>query len=242
MRIRDASKMACMRLRRAEGYTLVELVVVMTVLVLVMTPLVMSFTTGMRQEVDQTRREQAYANARLALQRLRVDVHCATGAPGVAQNTYGGFTLTLQEANDQSGGQGWCPSVIPAGSTVSGVQWCTIPYPGSTTRFVLYRYLGTNALECDGAAGSTFEVDYLAATPGVWPTNSAAVDSLGSAVPVSPNSNWVGNLWPTAASCSTGHLRTVAIDFNVAIDPVNYPNEHYELNDAIGLRNAVRCA
>src|SRR5438034_462989 len=86
------------------------------------TPLVMSFATGMRQEVDQTRREESYANARLALQRMRVDVHCAT-AGGVAQNAYGGFTLTLQENNDAGDGAGWCPSVLPAGSGVSGVQW-----------------------------------------------------------------------------------------------------------------------
>src|SRR5262245_12989622 len=93
MRIRTALIRARNRLRRAEGYTLVELIVVMSIMALVATPLVMSFTTGMRQEVDQTRREQAYANARLALQRLRVDIHCATGTPGVAQNAYGGFTL-----------------------------------------------------------------------------------------------------------------------------------------------------
>jgi prepilin-type N-terminal cleavage/methylation domain-containing protein len=241
MRIRTALTRARRRLRRADGYTLIELVVVMTILALVMTPLVMNFATGMRQEVDQTRREEAYANARLALQRLRVDIHCATGTPGVAQNAYGGFTLTLQENNDISGGSGWCPSVLPAGSGVSGVQWCTIPYTGSTTRFVLYRYLGTTSLECDGGSGSSFEVDYLAATPGIWPTNANAVDTLGNPLDVTNQSLWVGNLWPTAATCATGHLRTVSIDFNVAIDPVNYPNEHYELKDAIGLRNATRC-
>jgi len=240
MRIRTVLTHARHRLRRDGGYTLIELIVVLSILALVATPLVMSFTTGMRQEVDQTRREEAYANARLALQRLRVDVHCATGTPGVAQNAYGGFTLTLQENNEASG-SGWCPSVLPSGSGVSGVQWCTIPYSGSTTRFVLYRYLGTNALECDGGSGSSFQVDYLAATPGIWPVNSSAVDTLGNPLDTTNTSLWVGNLWPTPAACSSGYLRTVAIDFNVAIDPVNYPNEHYELMDEIGLRNATRC-
>src|SRR5262249_57602408 len=127
------------------GYTLVELIVVMSIMALVATPLVMSFTTGMRQEVDQTRREEAYANARLALQRLRVDIHCATGTPGVAQNAYGGFTLTLQENNEASGA-GWCPSVVPSGSGVSGGQGCPIPYPGPTTRLRLSRSPRPNTL------------------------------------------------------------------------------------------------
>jgi prepilin-type N-terminal cleavage/methylation domain-containing protein len=223
------------RLRRSEGYTLLELVIVMIILALVMTPLISSFATATVQEVDQTRREQAYANARLALQRLRADIHCATGFAAVQQNAYGGFTLTLTE-NDSSK-VGWCPGVIPSGVTTTGVQWCTIPYTGSTTRFVLYRFLGSGISACDGGTGSTFEVDYLAATPGVWPTNANALDTTGLAAPTT----WVGNLWPTSPTCTSGSLRTIAIDFNVAIDPVTYPNEHYELRDTIALRNTDPC-
>jgi len=220
---------AVRRLRDQSGYTLVELLVVMTILAAVMGPLVGSFVSAMHHEVDQTRREQAYANARLAVQRMRVDLHCSTGFTSFDQNAYGGFTLTLAETNDQ--GAGWCPAVIPAGSSASGVQWCTIPYPGSTTRFRLFRYL-EGAAVCDGGAGSTFEVDYLAATPGVWPTNSK----------VSPApSSWVGNIWPSPAACPAGSLPTVATDLNVAVDPVKFPKEHYELRDEIALRNAARC-
>jgi prepilin-type N-terminal cleavage/methylation domain-containing protein len=223
-------------MRGERGYTLVELLVVMLILGLVMTPLVASFASAMVQEVDQSRREQAYANARLALQRMRVDIHCATGVAQVEQNAYGGFTLTLAEVSDTSP-TGWCPGVIPAGSGSSGVQWCTIPYPGSTTRFVLYRFLGTNPTDCNGGSGSTFQVDYLAAAPGVWPTNSVAVDSTGTGTPTS----WVGNLWPTPPACLAGRLPTVAVDLNVAVDPVGHPTEHYELADTIALRNADRC-
>ena len=225
------------RLRRQEGYSLVELIVVLAILGIVLGVLVASFTTGLNQQVDQMRREQAYANARLALQRMRVDVHCASGVTAVNQNAYGGFTLTLSVQNDTTAG--WCPGVIPAGSPSTGVQWCTLPYPGSTTRWRLYRFLGENPTDCDGGAGSTFQVDYLAATPGIWPTN-ANVDTSDPLV-WDATKGWKGNLWPTPAPCLPGQLETLAIDFNVAVDPVNYPNEHYELQDAIALRNAIRC-
>jgi prepilin-type N-terminal cleavage/methylation domain-containing protein len=224
------------RLRREDGYTLVELITVMAILGIVLAPLSSSFASGMVAQASQNRREQAYANARVALQRLRLDVHCASAVTSVEQNSFGGFTLTLTESNDQSPG-GWCPAVIPAGAASSGVQWCTVPYPGSTTRFELYRFLGTNPTDCDGGSGSTFETSYLAAQPGAWPTNSAAVGSSGSGTPTS----WVGNLWPTSTTCQSGYLPTLAIDFNVNVDPVNHQNEHYEMKDSITLRNAPRC-
>lgn len=232
------------RLRQQQGYSLVELIVVLAILGIVLGALVASFTTGLNQQVDQMRREQAYANARLALQKMRVDVHCASGAV-VDQNTQGGFTLTLTETPNPTGANpgpaGWCPGVLPSGSSSSGVQWCTIPYPASTTRWRLFRFLGTAATLCDDANPSTFQVDYLAATPGVWPTN-ANVDTTPPPVGTfDATQGWKGNLWPTPAACATNRLPTVAIDFNVAVDPVNFPTEHYELTDAITLRNAERC-
>src|SRR5256886_8341659 len=147
MRISNISQLVARRLRRADGFTIVELIVAMTILGIVLAALVGSFTTGLRHEVDQTRREQAYANSRIALQRLRVDVHCASNTvPQVNQNAYGGFTPTLSQKHQ--GQDGWGPRVIPPGDTPSGGQWCTVPYSGSTTRFVLYPYIGTDATQC----------------------------------------------------------------------------------------------
>lgn len=210
---------------------MVETLIGLVLMAVVLTPVVGAFTSGLAQNADQSRRYTAYEQARLALERLRVDIHCASGVTSVEQNPYGGFTLTLTQSNELSS-KGWCPNVVPAGVASSGVQWCTIPYQGSTTRFVLYRFMGLTASDCNGGAGSTFQVDYLAATPGVWPTNSNA-----AGVPTS----WVGNLWPTASPCRPGELPSVAVDFNVAVDPVGHPGQHYELRDEIGLRNAPRC-
>jgi type II secretory pathway pseudopilin PulG len=229
------------RLRCEDGYALIELITVMVILGTILTALVGSFVTGMNHEVDQTRREQAYANARVALQRMRLDVHCSGGLTSVDQNAYGGFTLTMTEAGDGQAGN--CPGVVPAGDQSVGVQWCTVPYPGqilgSETRFVLYRFLGTVASDCgSGGSSSTFQVDYIAVPPTGWPQNLPATTS--------PPTSWVGNIWPSGTSCAdgtapVGALPTVAVDLNAAIDPVKYPKENYELRDAIALRNANRC-
>jgi type II secretory pathway pseudopilin PulG len=215
------------------GYTLIELLTVLTLTLLVLGTIVISFTIGIHQEVSQSRREGAYATARVALERMRLDIHCASGGEdSIEQNAYGGFTLTLTESPDGTG-SGWCPAVIPAGSGSAGVQWCTIPSPGTPGQFRLYRFLGLDPTDCDGGSGSTFEADYIGRPPGGWPTNNL--------VATAPTS-WDGNIFPSPPTCVTGWLPSVAIDLNVALDVVNHPNERYELRDVISLRNANRCA
>lgn len=223
------------RLSREEGYTLIELLTVMVVMGIVMTAIISGFVSATTAEAAQTRREQANQNARLALQRMRVDIHCATGVTSVDQNGQGGFTLTLAEL---STGDGSCPGVIPSTSNEAGVQWCTRQPAGSTTRWVLYRYLGNTTADCPDSPTATFEVDYIATPPAGWPQNSISLAYGGVGAPLT----WNGNLWPTAATCTSGTLPTVAIDLNVTVDPVARANEHYELRDAIALRNAPRCA
>ncbi len=235
---RRTRKPVAARLRSDGGYALVELITVMIILGTILAALVGSFVTGMSQEVDQTRREQAYANARVALDRMRLDIHCSGGLTSVDQNLYGGFTLTLTEA--QSGQEGNCPGVIPTGDSSVGVQWCTVnpQYPAVTRRWVLYRFLGLDASDCGtGFSGSTFQVDYIAVPPAGWPQNTETT---------TPPTSWVGNIWPSGTSCAdgtapVGALPTVAVDLSAALDPVKYPKENYELRDAIALRNANRC-
>ena len=209
---------------------LTELIVVLAIMGIVLAALVAAFATAMRNEVDTARREHANSNARLVLQRMRVDIHCAGGSPSVDQNAFGGFTLTLTENHE--GQDAWCPGVIPSGTTTNGVQWCTVQYPGSTTRWVLYRFLGNDPTDCGGSGNSTFEVDYIAEPPAGWPTNANTTTTPTS---------WAGNIWPDVSACTTGSLPTIAVDLSIAIDPVNFPKQNYELKDEIALRNANRC-
>lgn len=230
-RLTQAAAALRTRLADESGVSLPELLTVMTILLVVLTPLIASFTTALAHETDQTQREAAYSSARIAIQRMKTDVHCAAAVTGVAENAYGGYTLTLTQANDTSSG-GWCPAVIPAGSSASGVQWCTIPVSGSTTRYRLYRFLGLNPTDCDGGAGSTFQVDYIAPPPTGWPTNATV-----SPAPV----DWEGNLWPDANACPSGNLPTLAVLLNASVDPDSTPYRHYQLRESIALRNAERC-
>lgn len=62
------------------GYTLVELLAVMLILGIVLTGLTTAFVSGSHAELTLNRRFQAQQQARLALDRIRSDVHCAFAA------------------------------------------------------------------------------------------------------------------------------------------------------------------
>ena len=67
------------RLRGEGGYSLVELIAVMAILLTILTALTSLFLSGARAELEMNRRFQAQQGARLAADRLRREVHCASG-------------------------------------------------------------------------------------------------------------------------------------------------------------------
>src|SRR5437763_266578 len=62
------------------GYTMVEMLVVMSILSIVIAGLTTVFVSGGRAELDLNRRFQSQQQARLALDKIRVDLHCASSA------------------------------------------------------------------------------------------------------------------------------------------------------------------
>jgi prepilin-type N-terminal cleavage/methylation domain-containing protein len=223
LRLSRAYRLVRARAREEAGYTLLELLTVVAIMGIVLAGVTTSFAAGLNAETGTIRRAQAQQNARLALDRMRIDVHCASGAPAPQENPYGGFTLTLTESPDI------CPAVT---TTSSGVQWCTIPYAGSTTHWQLFRFLGTQLSDCGGGGVSTLLVDYITPPASGWPSNGGT-----SPTPA----DWDGNLWPTAPSCPAGRLPVVALSMTVNVDPDGHPDRAYELTDSIALRNALRC-
>jgi prepilin-type N-terminal cleavage/methylation domain-containing protein len=59
------------------GYTLVEMLVVLLILGIVLGALISAWVTGFHAELDATRRYEAQRQARLAVDRMRDELHCA---------------------------------------------------------------------------------------------------------------------------------------------------------------------
>ena len=119
------------RLRGEGGYTLIEMLTVLLIFGTVMTALMALFVQGTNAEVDMNNRFQSQQDARLGLDRLKRDVHCASGL-NQATATASFVTLTTP--------------CVSGGS----VSWCT---GGSGTRYGLYRNVGS---ACSSSAGVRF--------------------------------------------------------------------------------------
>jgi type II secretory pathway pseudopilin PulG len=63
--------------RREDGYTVVELIAVLAILLTVLTALTALFASGAKAELDANRRFQAQQAARIAVDRMRREIHCA---------------------------------------------------------------------------------------------------------------------------------------------------------------------
>jgi prepilin-type N-terminal cleavage/methylation domain-containing protein len=117
-------------LTRERGFTLIEMLVVMVVMGVVTTALTTLFVSASNSELDMNNRFQAQINARLALDKVRREVHCASDASPTTQSST--VTITLQ-------------SYCKTGS--GSVTWCTRSV--STNRYALYRIAG-NPGTCTG--------------------------------------------------------------------------------------------
>jgi prepilin-type N-terminal cleavage/methylation domain-containing protein len=66
-----------LRLRDDAGHTLIELMTVMVILGIVLTGITVMFRAGVQAEIRANREYRAQHNARLALDRMRRELHCA---------------------------------------------------------------------------------------------------------------------------------------------------------------------
>jgi prepilin-type N-terminal cleavage/methylation domain-containing protein len=114
------------RLRESCGYSLVEMLTVLVILGIVIGGLTTLFEQGSNAEIDMNYRFQAQQDARVALDRMRRDLHCASAATSTSSTS-----VTFTD-----------PCV--AGSTVS---WCVTSLNG---RQGLFRQTGATA--CSSAS------------------------------------------------------------------------------------------
>jgi prepilin-type N-terminal cleavage/methylation domain-containing protein len=124
---------ALRRLHGEGGYSLIEMLTVMVIMGIVMSSLTTVFVSASNSETDMNNRYQAQLTARLALDKMRREVHCAQSATPAGAPT-SSVTLTLSWT--QSDGTTFnC-------KTGSGlVTWCTRNV--ATNRYGLYRVVGS---------------------------------------------------------------------------------------------------
>jgi len=137
------------RLDGQAGFTVVEMLTVLLILGVVMGGLTSVFTSATNAEADMNNRFQAQQTARLALDKLRREVHCASSATPAGSST-SSVVLTL-------------PTYCKTYSGNTSVTWCTRSV--ATNRYALYR---VNGAICTGGVKWA---DYLA------PTSTATVCS-----------------------------------------------------------------
>jgi len=125
------------RLQRERGYSLVEMLIVLSIMGIVMGSLSTVFVQASNSEADMNNRFQAQLGARLALDKMRREVHCGSVATPAGSSS--SVTLTL-------------PSYCKTGS--GSITWCTRNV--ATSRYALYRVAGATC------TGGVKWADYLA--------------------------------------------------------------------------------
>ena len=159
------------RLRGERGYTLVELLVVLAIFTTVVTALVSLFTSGAKAELDMNRRFEAQQNARLALDRMRRELHCSNGITATAGTPVSSITVSLPSQCPSSGGS--AISVVYDTSQVS------------TNRYRLRRTVsGTTVVIADYVTSGT-PFTYTAQN-----ASSRAILHVDFPVNINPNEGW----------------------------------------------------
>jgi prepilin-type N-terminal cleavage/methylation domain-containing protein len=158
------------------GFSLIELLIVMVILGIVIGGLTTIFVSASSAELTLNRRFQAQGQARLALDKIRSDVHCASGAEAQTISTYAGVKLAISS----------CSASTPT------ISWCAVPVSASPPRYQLYRSTSTTAGVICTASDATrvLVADYLTTNSNVFTTPTIpqfALQSVGVDFRVSVN-------------------------------------------------------
>jgi prepilin-type N-terminal cleavage/methylation domain-containing protein len=135
MRLRRCAAAARRRLAGERGYSLTEMLVVLTIIGIVLAALTQLFVSASTAEVDMTKRFQAQQDMRVALDKLRREIHCASSVAATPPTS--SIIISLG-------------SYCPTNGTGAAAQftWCTKdkngnPPPGAGAPYSLWRYNGT---------------------------------------------------------------------------------------------------
>lgn len=126
------------------GFSLIEMLTVLTILLIVLGTLTVLMVSATKSEVELTKRVEAQQQARLALEKMRRDVHCASATNLTTDVAAATVTLTLPIACPSAGGE-------------TAITWCT---SGGGSKFVLRRITPSTG-DPATCTGGRPEADYL---------------------------------------------------------------------------------
>ena len=112
------------RLRGETGFSLIEMITVMAIMSVVFAGITTAFVSASKAQNEQDRRFRAQLNTRLALDKIRKDLHCASDVTPFATNS-----VTIK---------------LPSGCG-GDISWCTVAVSGFTNRYALYRQSGSSS-------------------------------------------------------------------------------------------------
>jgi prepilin-type N-terminal cleavage/methylation domain-containing protein len=122
--------------RDPAGYTLIELLAVLAIFLTIATALTTLFVSGSKAELDANNRFQAQQNARLALDRLRRELHCSSGVT----NTDGSALTGAPVAAIRVALPAHCPTAVVGTTSVDyqavangSSRWQLVRTQGSTS-------------------------------------------------------------------------------------------------------------
>jgi prepilin-type N-terminal cleavage/methylation domain-containing protein len=215
------------------GFSLVEMLVVMVIMSIVAGGIVKLFTTGINADANQNHRFQAQQDGRVALDRLRRDIHaaCSISTPLTYNTAVASVTLYSKQA-----------AVPPAASTCAAspilpVTYCTILVaavagpPSVAAHYTLYRR--SNAATC--AATDQPVADFLTTT-----TSGLIFDYLPPNSYVTTLGGGTGSAAITTVDSSSTLPR---LHVDMTLNQVPSKPGAYHVVDDIALRNGPRaCA
>ncbi len=182
MRAGGASRARVRAVARDEaGFSLIELLVVMAILGVIIGGLTTSFVSSSNAEAGMNQRFGAQQEARLALNRIREDIHCASAAQAQTIGTYPGVKLAV----------GNCYASTPT------VSWCVVAVTTAPPRYQLWRSTATSSI-CTAADSTRVPVaDYLTSS-NVFTTATIpyqGLETVGVDFPVSVSPTAANNVY-----------------------------------------------
>jgi prepilin-type N-terminal cleavage/methylation domain-containing protein len=208
------------KLGEERGFSLVEMLVVMIIMGVIMGGIVKLFSAGINSDADLNRRYQAQQDGRLALDKMRREIHgaCAISTPATYNTAVSSVTLYYWEAQT---------SPLPA-ACISGthtITYCTALIAAAGTVPAHYQLFRKLAATCTSADQSM--ANFL--------TGGTVFDYL-------PPDSYVTTLGTGSGgiATTTGGNSLPRLHIDMTLNQSSTKNDSYHLVDDIALRNGPR--